>query len=182
MMSNPLGRFIRQRRREIGLTQPQLAQKLHLRAAVSVCRWERGNQSVPPKLLRALAEILEVPLHTILSYTPKEAVEAYRQLERQLAVVPSTKATRAAPPLFDDPELQEGYEALQRQYPAYTALDFMRVALKRYLAQARSGLDANLDPIGQPLPPAATSNGNNNDHPHTDGPGREQEPRRRKKA
>jgi hypothetical protein len=133
-------------------------------------------------LLRALAEILEVPLHTILSYTPKEAVEAYRQLERQLAVVPSTKATRAAPPLFDDPELQEGYEALQRQYPAYTALDFMRVALKRYLAQARSGLDANLDPIGQPLPPAATSNGNNNDHPHSDGPGREQEPRRRKKA
>ena len=59
-MSNDIGQILRTRRRELGLTQREVA------ARVGVCRgvvtkWERGDSQLRPEHMDALAAILQLP-------------------------------------------------------------------------------------------------------------------------
>lgn len=55
------GAFIQQRRKELGLSQAELAEKLHV-TAKAVSRWERGVGFPDIKLLQPLADGLEITI------------------------------------------------------------------------------------------------------------------------
>ena len=60
------GRLIRQRRTALGLTQDQLAQKLHV-SDKAVSKWENGNGCPDLSLLGELSEIFGTDIETLLS-------------------------------------------------------------------------------------------------------------------
>lgn len=60
-----LGAAIRRRREALGLTQRQLADRLHLSEAQTVSRWERGDRA--PADLDAVAEALETTTELMLA-------------------------------------------------------------------------------------------------------------------
>lgn len=61
MEPQEFGAFIQVRRKELGLSQTQLAEKLHV-TAKAVSRWERGVGFPDIKLLQPLADALEITL------------------------------------------------------------------------------------------------------------------------
>ncbi len=65
MNSENIGRFIKQLREEQGLTQEELANKVHIgREAIS--KWERGKTSPDSSILLILSEIFNVSVNEIL--------------------------------------------------------------------------------------------------------------------
>ncbi len=89
------GSFVQQRRRELGMNQTQLAEKLNV-TAKAVSRWERGVGFPDIKLLQPLADALEITIVELMqsrrieSDIPKEeaatmvitTVDALRQQEK----------------------------------------------------------------------------------------------------
>ena len=74
-----LGRFIAQRRKELNLTQRELAEALHV-TDKAVSKWERGAGCPDISLLEPLAEALELSVDQLLTYQtapeePEAAVE-----------------------------------------------------------------------------------------------------------
>ena len=67
------GTFIRQLRTELGMTQKQLAERLHI-SDRAVSKWERGMSYPDITLIRDICEILGVSEHELL--TASEDVEA----------------------------------------------------------------------------------------------------------
>ena len=61
MDANQFGEFVQQCRKELGLTQSDLAEKIHV-TAKAVSRWERGVGFPDIKLLQPLADALEISL------------------------------------------------------------------------------------------------------------------------
>ena len=61
MNPQEFGAFVQTRRRELGLTQSELAQKLNV-TAKAVSRWERGVGFPDIHLLEPLAEALQITL------------------------------------------------------------------------------------------------------------------------
>lgn len=72
MEENPICRFIRDRRLELGLTQQQLADRLGI-TDKAVSKWERGVCYPDITLLRALADALEVTVSELLAGQREEA-------------------------------------------------------------------------------------------------------------
>lgn len=71
-----LGRFIAQRRKELNLTQRELAEALHV-TDKAVSKWERGAGCPDISLLEPLAEALELSVDQLLTYqTAPEEPEA----------------------------------------------------------------------------------------------------------
>ena len=62
-----LGRFIAQRRKELNLTQRELAEALHV-TDKAVSKWERGAGCPDISLLEPLAEALELSVDQLLTY------------------------------------------------------------------------------------------------------------------
>ena len=62
-----LGRFIAQRRKELNLTQRELAEKLHV-TDKAVSKWERGAGCPDISLLEPLAEALDLSVDQLLTY------------------------------------------------------------------------------------------------------------------
>ena len=60
------GRFIAERRRELGLTQKELAEKLGITDR-AVSKWENGRCMPDLSLLRPLSAILKVGINDLLS-------------------------------------------------------------------------------------------------------------------
>ena len=86
-----IGEKIKRRRVSLGLTQEELAARLNI-VRQTVSKWEKGLSVPDAELLTRLAEVLEVPVSTLLgSAIPddKEPDDIARQLARineQLAV------------------------------------------------------------------------------------------------
>lgn len=86
-MSGALGRLIRARRREMGLTQEEFAELLGEEMRQSeISRLERGHVSQPrPERLQRIAEVLDIPVGELLLQTawaeqePDEAVPAHAE-------------------------------------------------------------------------------------------------------
>ena len=66
MNQEKIGKFIQELRKEKGLTQEELAEKLGI-TKNAVSKWERGISLMDLSLLKPLSEILEVSITEILS-------------------------------------------------------------------------------------------------------------------
>ena len=69
--SENIGRFIMDRRKELGLTQQQLAEKLHI-SFQAVSKWENGTTYPNIEILYDLAILLDVTTDEILAGGRKE--------------------------------------------------------------------------------------------------------------
>ena len=67
-----IGSFIMNRRKELGLTQQQLADKLHV-SSQAVSKWENGTTYPNIEILFDLAIVLDVTTDDILAGGRKEA-------------------------------------------------------------------------------------------------------------
>lgn len=79
-----LGRFIAQRRKELNLTQRELAEALHV-TDKAVSKWERGAGCPDISLLEPLAEALELSVDQLLTYqtAPEEPETAAESVTSQ---------------------------------------------------------------------------------------------------
>lgn len=96
MEAEVFGAFVQQRRKELGLNQAQLAEKLHV-TAKAVSRWERGIGFPSIELLQPLADGLEITLVELMqsrmlgaelskeeaSEIVTETIESIRRQERK---------------------------------------------------------------------------------------------------
>ena len=95
-----LGRFIAQRRKELNLTQRELAEALHV-TDKAVSKWERGAGCPDISLLEPLAEALGLSVDQLLTYQtapaePEAAEEPAPTSEAVQAVLDLTLAERPA--------------------------------------------------------------------------------------
>lgn len=97
MEKKETGAFIAAQRRELGLTQRELAERLHV-SDKAVSRWETGKGLPDPSLLQPLSDELGVSVGELLAGRRLEAeetkavtdgviVEAFRYSKRQMAAV-----------------------------------------------------------------------------------------------
>ena len=105
---------IRARRRLLGMTQEQLAQRIGVSAA-AVSKWEMGASYPDVTLLSALARLLETDLNTLMCFerTPDKS-----EVNRMLAQVNETAKAQGVEAGFD------AAEAILREYPTCGALLF----------------------------------------------------------
>ena len=105
---------IRARRRQLGMTQEQLAQRIGVSAA-AVSKWEMGASYPDVTLLPALARLLETDLNTLMDF--KKAPDR-KETHRMLAEVNETAKTQG---------VEAGFAAAQavlKEYPTCGALLF----------------------------------------------------------
>lgn len=86
MDAEKFGFFVQQRRKELGLTQSELAEKLYV-TPKAVSRWERGIGFPDIKLLQPLADALEI---TIVELMHSEKIEKDLTREEASALVTET--------------------------------------------------------------------------------------------
>ncbi len=78
-----IGRFIAERRREQGLTQAELAEKLHITDR-AVSKWETGRGVPDSSIMLALCELLNINVNDLLSGEKIEISSYDRELENKL--------------------------------------------------------------------------------------------------
>jgi len=66
-----IGRAIRDAREELGLRQRELARVIGV-SPWQMCRWERGSRAPSPRFAMRLADVLDLPLRTLLGGEPRE--------------------------------------------------------------------------------------------------------------
>lgn len=66
MMTNDIGKFIQEIRKEKGLTQKELAELIGV-SDKTISKWENGNSSPDTSMLMSLSEALEVTVNELLS-------------------------------------------------------------------------------------------------------------------
>lgn len=86
MDAEKFGSFVQQRRRELGMTQNDLAEKLYV-TSKAVSRWERGIGFPDIKLLQPLADALDI---TIVELMHSEKIEKELSKEQASAMVTET--------------------------------------------------------------------------------------------
>ena len=89
MDAQVFGAFIQQRRKELGMSQEQLGEKLHV-TAKAVSRWERGVGFPDIKLLQPLADALEI---TIVELMQSKMIEEDLPKETAAELVSDTVNT-----------------------------------------------------------------------------------------
>jgi len=87
-----LGKFIRDRRKKVGLSQWDIARELGYETAQYVSNWERGVSNPPMKTLKKLGELLDVQpdefFNELLADTLKSAERNLRtQFNRNWRVI-----------------------------------------------------------------------------------------------
>ena len=82
MAFNPkLAKYLREKRVEVGLTQPDLAKALKLGSAMSISNFEKGKAPVPDKHLKRLVKVLKLNPQMVVNLIQEERV---RQLKKIL--------------------------------------------------------------------------------------------------
>lgn len=66
MKFNHLGRFLKQQRESVGMTQGELSKILGYSNPQFISNWERGLSSPPPKIMAKLVDALDINENTIL--------------------------------------------------------------------------------------------------------------------
>lgn len=66
MMTNDIGKFIQEIRKEKGLTQKELAELIGV-SDKTISKWETGNSSPDTSMLMSLSEALEITVNELLS-------------------------------------------------------------------------------------------------------------------
>ena len=115
-----ISEVIRNRRRGLGLTQEQVAQRLGV-SAPAVNKWERGMSYPDITLVPALARLLETDANTLLSFEPELSQEVNLEIQREV----------------DRLVREDGYEAgfayAQERMRLYPASDELAIVLTQYL-------------------------------------------------
>ena len=86
MDMSKMGAFLQELRKEHGLTQEQLGEKLHI-SSKTISRWETGTYMPPVEMLLALSELYGVSMNELVAgarLTPEELPE---KAEENLAAV-----------------------------------------------------------------------------------------------
>ena len=116
----PIANIIRERRRELGLTQEQVARSLGV-SAPAVNKWERGASYPDITIIPPLARLLQTDANTLLSF------EADLDEETNLAI------QREVDRLVREEGYAEGFAYAQEQLRLYPASDELAIVLTQYL-------------------------------------------------
>ena len=76
-----IGRFIAERRREQGLTQAELAEKLHITDR-AVSKWETGRGVPDSSIMLALCELLDINVNDLLPENFNSAKALYELIQK----------------------------------------------------------------------------------------------------
>lgn len=79
-MKPSLGEFIRSRRDELQLTQRQVAIHVGFKSIAHLSDIEGGNRKPGPDVLPKLAEILRVPLDTLMDHDARNPIQSAKDL------------------------------------------------------------------------------------------------------
>ena len=83
----PVGEVIRRKRKELGLTQEQVAQRLGV-SAPAVNKWETGQFSYPDiAILPALARLLNTDVNTLLCFQEELSDEEIAEICNEIAAI-----------------------------------------------------------------------------------------------
>lgn len=86
----PLNIVIREKRKEVGLTQEEIADYLGV-SAPAVSKWEKGSTSPDITLLPALARLLKIDINTLLCFHAELSREEVGQLCKEIMDVIQSK-------------------------------------------------------------------------------------------
>ena len=90
-MDNTIGNFISQKRKELGYTQQNLADHLHI-SFQAVSRWEKGTAAPDISLLPSLASILNCSTDALLGYQPLPRTDyenRYQEKDYYWGIIPN---------------------------------------------------------------------------------------------
>lgn len=90
----PMHAIIQQKRRELGLTQEQVAEHLNV-TAPAVSKWEKGITSPDIALLPSLARLLKTDLNTLFCFHEKLTAQEIADFCRELACTAQEDITKA---------------------------------------------------------------------------------------
>ncbi|MDO4741231.1 MAG: helix-turn-helix transcriptional regulator, partial [Eubacteriales bacterium] len=110
--------IIRARRRELGMTQEQMAQRLGVSAG-AVSKWEQGTSYPDIALLPALARLLRTDINTLMGYEQMLTREDAAQMASQVVEMTKDAGIDAAFALAQE---------MARTYPDSGALLYMLAA------------------------------------------------------
>ena len=127
--SMPVGEVIRRKRKEQGLTQEQMAQRLGV-SAPAVNKWERGSSYPDITILPALARLLNTDINTLLCFQEELSDEEIAQICNEIAKIMDEKGTEAA---FDAAEQKV------REYPNCGKLIHMMASMVQGLMMMSGG-------------------------------------------
>ena len=82
----PLNNVIREKRKEAGLTQEEIADYLGV-SAPAVSKWEKGSTSPDITLLPALARLLKIDINTLLCFNTEPAKEEVNRICKEIVDV-----------------------------------------------------------------------------------------------
>ena len=91
-MSNQIGDYISQRRKELGYTQQKLAEQLNI-SLQAVSKWESGSAAPDINLLPQIANILHTTVDTIVGYKHQpftDYEEKYKDEDYYWGITPNT--------------------------------------------------------------------------------------------
>lgn len=88
MKQTTMGRLIASRRKELGMTQKELARQLHI-SDKAVSKWERGVSCPDISLLTAIAEILGITVAGLLNGSADAPIEDRQPKDTQQAPIPA---------------------------------------------------------------------------------------------
>lgn len=103
----PMNLVIQEKRRELGLTQEQVAEYLHV-SVPAVSKWESGSTSPDISLLPRLARLLKIDLNTLFCFQEDISYQEIGCFSREIAEVVKAKG------------FETGFEAAEqklREYP-----------------------------------------------------------------
>lgn len=103
----PVSEVIRRKRKELGLTQEQMAQRLGV-SAPAVNKWERGSSYPDITILPALARLLNTDINTLLCFQEELSDEEIAQICNEIAAI------------MDEQGLEMAFDAAEqkvREYP-----------------------------------------------------------------
>lgn len=81
MFDVELSRVLKVRRKQLEITQKDLAEKFHLNSPVFISLLESGKQRLPRTWIRPMARYLKLPTHKITHWMIKSATYEIRKYE-----------------------------------------------------------------------------------------------------
>ncbi len=129
----PVGEVIRRKRKELGLTQEQVAQRLGV-SAPAVNKWEKGSSYPDIAILPALARLLNTDVNTLLCFQEELSDNEIAEICNEIAAIMDEQGLETA---FDVAEQKV------REYPNCGKLIHMMASMVQGLLMMSGGWSAD---------------------------------------
>lgn len=129
----PVGEVIRRKRKELGLTQEQVAQRLGV-SAPAVNKWEKGSSYPDIAILPALARLLNTDVNTLLCFQEELSDNEIAEICNEIAAI------------MDGQGLETAFDAAEqkvREYPNCGKLIHMMASMVQGLLMMSGGWSAD---------------------------------------